>query len=247
MWNTPLSVPDTGCREEGRFLLKQPAQKRQSYNIILFTIQTQIHTNTSIVQHKCASPQISVHSMTWFLQCCRCLFIPYSRYCVYSKELGERNFWLREGISARSGACPRLWFAKGIPEAILLTANKAMTTGELWMLAFISMLEKHLSFHKLHRPSLAPGISFHQDMARYPLRGMSSAIRDVTAHRQVWLFSSRATAWSVKGERISAYCSAKPARQAEVTSCGGVGRDPWCMAAYLTPPATCNTIVWLGL
>lgn len=41
--------------------------------------------------------------------------------------------WLREGI----GACPRLCFAKGIPEAILLT-SEPMVAGELGVLAFIS-------------------------------------------------------------------------------------------------------------
>lgn len=45
-------------------------------------------------------------------------------------------------------------------------------------------LHFHLSFHKLHRPSLAPGISFLQDVARCPLLGISRAIRDVIALRQ---------------------------------------------------------------
>lgn len=56
----------------------------------------------------------------------------------------------------------------------------------------------HLSFHKLHGPSLAPGISFLQDVPRCPLPGISRAIRDVTALRQAWLFSSWATASLVK-------------------------------------------------
>lgn len=242
-----LSVSDRGCREEESFLLKQPAQKRQPYNIFLFTIQTQIHTNTSIVLHKCASPQISVHSMTWLLQCCRCLSIPLADIVYTGRNQEKETSGLERGSVQGVVPVPGCALQREFQRLPCSPANKAMTADELWVLAFISTPEKHLSFHKLHRPSLAPGISFLQDMARYPLLNISRAIRDVTALRQVWLFSSRATAWLVKGEWSSAYFSAKPDRQAEVPSCGWVGRDPWCMAANLAPPATCNTIVWSEL
>lgn len=128
-------------------------------------------------------------------------------------------------------------------------ANRAMTTGEQWVSAFISTPGKHHSFHKLGRPSLAQASLFAKDVARHPLLGISRAIRDVTALVYVWLFSSQG--YSIIGEGscecISAYFSAKLARWADATSCGWVGRDTWCMAAYLTAPAISNMNVWLDL
>ena len=79
-------------------------------------------------------------------------------------------------------------------------ANRAMMAGEQWVLAFISTPEKHHSFHKLGRPSLAPGISFLQ---RY---GQSSSSRYLQSNKKMLLPSgtcdcsvAEATASLVKG------------------------------------------------
>lgn len=81
-------------------------------------------------------------------------------------------------------------------------ANRAMTTGEWWVFAFISTPKKHHSFHKLGRVSLAPGISFlqrHAQTSSFRYLQSNQRCYGPQVHVTVCDCSAKATASLVKG------------------------------------------------
>lgn len=181
-------------RLQGRFLLKKPTPKKK-YNLetlFLFTIHTQIHTNTSIVPHKYACPRIPVPSIPWLSQYCRCLSIDYIAkiLCIQvrirrKKFLAERGDWCKKQYLSPGVVCKGN--SRGYP-VHQQTGPWQLMNSECWP-----------SFPHLRNttPSanwadpLSPQASlFSKDMARHPLLGISGAIKDVTALRYMWPFSS---------------------------------------------------------
>lgn len=178
-----------------------------------------------------------------------------SFHTLYCKDIAyigrnreeEISGW--ERIVARSGACPHRYFAKEIPDCPVhhQTRPWPLVNSECW--PSFPHLRNTTPLTNWADPLLPQASLFSTDMARHHLLGISGGIKGVTALRNLWLFSNQG--YSITGEGlhecISAYFSANLARRAEATSCGWVGRDTWCMAAYLTPQATYIMIMWLDL
>lgn len=124
-WNTPLSVPDTGCREEGRFLLKQPAQK--NYNLTTFSVYS---THTDTYKHKHCAAQMCFPLDPSAQRDMIIAVLQASFHTLYSKDIAytgrnrekEISGWERDW--RRSGTCPWVYFAKEIAEAILFTSKQ---------------------------------------------------------------------------------------------------------------------------
>lgn len=226
-----------------------PPKKHTSYNIFCLQyrhryIQTQVLCCTDVLPPRslCAT-QRGYHG-TLGVFC----------HMLYSKgtsshrwESGERNFWLREGTGARSGICSQVYFAKKIPEAVPFTSKQKH--DHQWTV-IVSLRLHTQEAPKLGRHSVFPLLPQLSLSSKDMADNLSEIYTEqskmlLPSGRCDWLFSIWGCWWRVTRKLL--HLLQHKASRSEITFCGQVGTDTWCMAASLTPPAVCNMIQLLDL
>lgn len=145
-------------------------------------------------------PRIPVPSIPWLSQYCRCLSIDYIAkiLCIQvgigrKKFLAERGDWCKKRYLSPGVLCKGN--SRGDP-VHQQTGPWQLMNSECW--PSFPHLRNTTPSANWADPLLPQASLFSKDMARHPLLGISGAIKDVTALRYMWPFSS----WgcSVAGE-----------------------------------------------